>query len=486
MNYKSAKRFFFRPRSYFSLALPSYFQFDRILTKTRELLWKQNLCDYYHQSAHPRTFSDINYPIIYNKDGEYAWRKYQIVHPFFYTEIVHLLTKETTWNYIRGRVKRFRNPRIVCASMIPAPTSKINKNEQDIFNWAGNFTNETVRKALEYKYMLATDMTNCYDTLPLRLLPWALRDPDDPEAPAIGEQIHLLLGDMLYGQTCGIPQGSVLMDFLAEIILSFLDGILFERLGGILDIFILRYRDDYRIFANDATTARKAMKVLVETLAEFDLKINLSKTFLTSDVINFAFKPDRLAWRALDPLIFGENKLSILKSLLFIRDFGRKYPNCGSLKAALSKLYQREVCESRCADDVWQIAAILLDIMYINPGVWPHCIAILSKYLEARDPATVLKIITHVREKFSDIPNTEYLDIWLQRLSIKADPYYTYDQPACQFLFEQEMHLWNSEWLGMYTSLCDNSAINYDEILAMPAAIPPEEVAFFITNHGSG
>lgn len=499
MNHKAAKRFFFRPRSYFSLALPSYYQFDKILTKSRDLLRGQNLRDFYIQSAHPQTFSDINYSIIYNKDGEYSWRRYQLIHPFFYTEMVHLLTEEETWNYVRKHVRSFRNPKITCTSMVLAPTSRLTKNEQDIFNWAGNFVSETVRKSLEYKYLLTTDMANCYDSLTTDLLIWALHGCDspspysraspyahDPDQPTIGYQLAALLQDMLYGHTCGLPQGSVLMDFLAEIILSYIDTILFERLVDFSDIHILRYRDDYRIFANEITTARQVMKILVETLAEFNLKINLSKTFLTADVITHAFKPDRTAWKKLEPRIIGENKLSTLKSLFLIRDFGREFPNCGSIKAGLATLYEREIYESGCHDDLWQIVGVLADIMYTHPGVWPHCVAILSRYLEAHNPAVAISIVEHLRKKFSDLPHTEYLNIWLQRLSVKIDPYYNYGGRFCCLLHEPNVPIWNSDWLGMYTSLCDADIVSYDEILAMPHSVPTEEVAFFITNHGSG
>ena len=490
LNHKAAQRFFLRSSNYFSLAMPSYFQFERILTKAQNLLKNCDLRQQYCQSCHPRNLRDINYSIIYNKDGEYAWRRYQLIHPFFYVEMVKILTQTENWSFLKQRLREFRNPKVRCASMVLAPTNKLNKNEQDIFNWAGNFTNETVRKALEYKYMLTTDMANCYDSLAFYLLPWALygNGVAHPEAEQniVGYQMFEFLQDMTFGQSCGIPQGSVLMDFLAEIILGFIDQILYGRLIDLGEVLILRYRDDYRILANEVTTAQKAMKILVETLAEFNLKINLSKTLLTHDVIKHAFKPDRMDWKALEPLLFGEGKLSTLKSLLLMRDFGRKYPNCGSLKAGLSALYNREIHDAGCHDDIWQITSVVVDIMYTNPGIWPHATAILSKYLENRSPEIIIKIVEFIRKKFAEIPNTEYLEIWLQRLSIKANPHYKYQKDACDFLFDPEIRIWNSDWLGMYTGMCDTDTISYDEILEMPTAVPVEEVALFIASHGSG
>jgi len=55
---------------------------------------------------------------------------------------------------------------------------------------------------------------------------------------------------MTYGQTNGIPQGSVLMDFIAEIVLGYTDLELSHKINQlkIEDYQIIRYRDDYRIF----------------------------------------------------------------------------------------------------------------------------------------------------------------------------------------------------------------------------------------------
>ncbi len=491
LNNKLARDFFLRPRNYFSLALPSYYQFDGILAKAQELLREKRLADFYIRGCHPCTYNDVNYDIIYNKDGEYAWRRYQILHPFFYVEAVNLLTAAENWAYVAQRVKGCRNPKVVCTSMMLSPTPRLNRNEQDIFNWAGNFTNETVRQSLSYKYMLVTDMANCYDTLSFNLLTWALHGKNqdltcNTDKPIVGYQLTRLLQDMLFGQSCGIPQGSVVMDFLAEVILCYIDKILYGKIMFITDVLVLRYRDDYRIFANDVSSARRVMKILVETLAKFNLKINLSKTFLTSNLVKYAFKPDRLAWKSISPLVFGENKLSVLKSLLLIQDFGEQYPNCGSLKHALGTLYKREICDAGCHSDFWQVVAVVIDIMYRNPGVWPHCIAILSKYAAGRDARTVAKIIEKIRQKFADMPHTEYLEIWLQRLSVKVDPCYQFTNALSKIVYDHDTRIWNSDWLGMYTSLRDSDMINYDEVLNMPPAVTPEEVALFVTNHGSG
>lgn len=103
---------------------------------------------------------------------------------------------------------------------------------------------------------------------------------------------------MCYGQTNGIPQGSVLMDFIAEIVLGFGDLLLTKELNkvGIADYKIIRYRDDYRIFTNSVQESSEIAKVLSEVLTKLNFKINSSKTHSTEDLVLGSLKQDKVHW----------------------------------------------------------------------------------------------------------------------------------------------------------------------------------------------
>lgn len=75
----------------------------------------------------------------------------------------------------------------------------------------------------------------------------------------LGKSIDTYIMGMQYGQTNGIPQGSILFDLIAEIVLGYADLLLYEDLerSGIVDYKILRYRDDYRIFSNSKEEIEK-------------------------------------------------------------------------------------------------------------------------------------------------------------------------------------------------------------------------------------
>jgi len=85
-------------------------------------------------------------------------------------------------------------------------------------------------------------------------------------ASLLGNKIDAYIQAGRYGQTNGISQGSVLMDFIAELVLGYVDGQINLELGQSTDFRILRYRDDYRIFANNDNRTEEIIKIVVETI----------------------------------------------------------------------------------------------------------------------------------------------------------------------------------------------------------------------------
>ena len=107
----------------------------------------------------------------------------------------------------------------------------------------------------------------------------------------MGNKIDDLLQDMNNGQTNGIPTGSVLMDFIAELVLGYSDMLLKERLSdedG--NYYILRYRDDYRIFCNNHEILEKVISQLADVLMGLNFRLNPIKTEITDDILKNSIK----------------------------------------------------------------------------------------------------------------------------------------------------------------------------------------------------
>ena len=114
-----------------------------------------------------------------------------------------------------------------------------------ITNWWESIEQETIKQALRYSYLAMSDITDCYGSLYTHSFEWAL-DEGGKQGAKERKKLNVSLGDdglgaridgklmnLNNGQTNGIPQGSTLMDFLAEIILGYADLQLTEKIKEI-------------------------------------------------------------------------------------------------------------------------------------------------------------------------------------------------------------------------------------------------------------
>ena len=93
--------------------------------------------------------------------------------------------------------------------------------------------------SLEYDYVFDTDVADCYGSIYTHSIAWAVESKTITKSQH-GRNNKSLLGNIIdasirnaqYKQTNGIPQGSVLMDFIAEIVSGYIDRILSVTLKG--------------------------------------------------------------------------------------------------------------------------------------------------------------------------------------------------------------------------------------------------------------
>src|SRR5699024_7979446 len=100
-----------------------------------------------------------------------------------------------------------------------------------------------------------------YPSIYTHSIPWALYGKEEVKSNrrryrnSFGQNIDTKIQKSQFNQTNGIHQGSVLMDFISEIILGYIDLELTNILNSnnITDYFIICYRNDYTIFTNSET-----------------------------------------------------------------------------------------------------------------------------------------------------------------------------------------------------------------------------------------
>lgn len=482
MTAKQARAFLLKEESYCNIELPVYFSFARLLSAVSKEVLGKPLAG---MSSKPRDYEDVNYSMLSNKDGRHAWRPLQLIHPAMYVSLVEQMTIPSHWATICRRFEEFQKPSNFKCLSIPLASSSGRKDKAaQILNWWQGIEQGSLELALDYNHSFHADVTDCYSSIYTHSIAWALHTKavakaNRNEKSLIGNHIDWRIQDMRHGQTNGIPQGSILMDFISEMVLGYADLELSERLtdAGIKDFRILRYRDDYRIFVHSPNIGEQILKFLTEVLIGLGLKLNTGKTTGSLHVVASALKSDKRAW-----LRGRQGDRNLQKHLLVIHAHGIDHPNAGSLTQALSKFHERLSKYKKILNPV-ALISIATDIAYTSPRVFPVCAAIVSLLLaQLRDKKERVSVIKKIYHKLSQLPNTGHMEVWLQRISHPYEQRLDYKEQLCQIVKAKSVPIWNSKWI---TSVDLNSAVNPMRIInkaklkSLKPIVKPKEIAIF-------
>lgn len=500
LTHVEARDYFLKQTSYCNFDLPKYFRFKKILQSVNEKLADKNLSDFYCNGAKDilRNNDDINYKILANKDGKYAWRPLQLIHPALYVSLVQKITTEESWEDIQCRFNEFAaNKDIECMSIPRLSLTKQSDKAERILNWWKGIEQRSIEVALEYPCLMHTDITDCYGAIYTHSVVWAMHGGKDnaknnrEKADWIGNQIDWHLQDMSEGQTNGIPQGSALMDFIAEMVLGYADlklGESLKELKPALDDYkILRYCDDYRIFSKSKIDGGRIMKCLTETLIELGFKLNDNKTTISLNTIEGSIKADKFYW-----MQQKQEDENLQRHILIIYDLSMRFPNCGRLlksmgifRDKLQKIYNSgDLTQNRINENIATLVSIVTDIAHRNPRVYPYSAAIISLLLcFEKDKQRRNELFERVINRFQDIPNTEHLNIWMQRIALRIGYHTNFEENLCKLANNntESLDIWNSSWLNQsLRDVIDVSSIVDPEIRdKLPPYITSEEVALF-------
>lgn len=467
LSFNEARKFLLKESSYCNFNLPPYFSFTDILKKAEGLLSNNKLENLMHmipdlnqdgtqklskgkpklKKDNAKNYDNVNYKLFNNKDGSFSWRPYQLINPLLYVNLVNIITKEENWDFIVNRFSEIRSKTgIDCVSIpIVSDTSKTDQAEQ-VLNYWSEFEQKSIELALKYNHIMVSDISDCYGSIYTHSIPWALYGIDyakkHRDEANLGNDIDKMLQQMSYGQTNGIPQGSILMDLIAEIVLSYADLLLKEKIADIKDVYILRYRDDYRIFVKKYEDGCCVLKALTEVLISLGLKLNSSKTVVSDDIISSSIKKDKLAW-----MQQWQNNTKLQKRFLTIYGFSKVYPNTGTLLTLLTKLYD-DIEHKMKINNTLPLVSIIVQIAYENPRTYPISSALISKLLNYQDNTfDKSEILRDIKAKFEQLPNVEYMNIWLQRISYFIDSSIQYSDKLCKVLDKTQKTIWNFDWL---------------------------------------
>lgn len=490
LNYEEAKSFLLKHESYINIDLPPYIKFDKLLSIISDkIMDRKNFLSIKKAKENPDNLENVNYKLFHNKNGKYDWRQFELIHPFIYVSLVHEITKYNNWKLIKKRFGEIKAKSIVeCMSLpIVSETDKSDKAEQ-ILNWWEQIEQKSLVLSLDYNYVYHTDITDCYGSIYTHSIPWALHNREfaknnKKDKKLIGNMIDFHVQNMSNGQTNGIPQGSVLMDFIAEIVLSYADLCLSMKIKHInkKDFYILRYRDDYRIFVNSPQIADEIIKTLSEVLITLGLKLHAGKTTFSNNVIQSSVKQDKLDW-----LIINKNLKTIQKQLLVVHQFALEHLNSGTIVKELqsiSKKIRKRKEKIKKTENIEVLVSIVVDIALLNPRTYSIAMTILSILFGLIENDLLESIVTKIINKFNSIPNTGHMQIWLQRAIAKLPiTQKDFHESLCKLVNNESISLWNNEWLhAKNTKILENrnNIIDQNILDTLDAEIQDNEVLLF-------
>lgn len=497
LSHVDARKYFLETENYVNFDLPPYFNFTDILNNTSVLIGSKGLHDFFsidpttNKRRNPADYESVNHRLISNKDGEFSWRPMEIIHPALYVALVNEITSEKSWEELVKLFEKFEQNTAVSCESIPvvSKTSEKHKAKQ-IMKWWTNVEQASIKMGLKYKYVFDADISDCYGSIYTHSISWALHGKKLMKEKRgnmtyLGNRIDVMIEKMRHRQTNGIPQGSTLMDFIAEIVLGYIDIELVQRLDS-LDIEqsqydIIRYRDDYKIFTNNPEIGHRIVKELSSTLSSLGMKLNTEKTYSQNDIISASVKNDKLF-----ELSTGVNdSLSLSKQLLQIYENAKKYRNSGMVVRQASSFFTNLEKKDKLSahNDPIVMISIATNLAIKNPKAYQWYMAIVSQLLFHCNEKQRAEIIADIQSKLSLVPNTGMLDIWLQRATYKINPSLEFDEPLTRIVagILKENTIWESGWAvdDLKEIILKTPIIDMESLEQMPKAIPKKEVELF-------
>jgi hypothetical protein len=166
-----------------------------------------------------------------------------------------------------------------------------------------------------------------------------------------------------------------------------------------------------------------------------------------------------------------------------------QFPNSGSLVVALDEFYKR-ISRFKCMhEQPIPMIAIIADIAYHNPRTYAMCAAIISKLMSFLDSDKMkIEVAKKIISRFSKIPNTGYMQIWLQRITLPIYKNLPYQEPLCKLVSGDNISLWNNAWINnkKLKQAISTPIVDQDAIAALDPVIPINEVELFYSKKVTG
>lgn len=444
LNNQEAKDFLLKQESYFDVLLPSYFNIEPIF---RQLNTIQKIKINYQDIL----LSDNLHIDLYNIKSNGTKRPLTLINPVLYHDFVCQFTQDNVWQAIVTAFNFYKKQKHIACSSLPIVKGKYPKDKANqILYWWQNFEQKSISLNLHYTKQYHTDIKNFYPSIELKSIQKTLKSLNISSLYPICKNIIKTFKNK------SIVQGSLPFHLLAELFLLNIDKQLFKILKKhqIKDYQILRYRDDYRIFANDEQVIDLIKNQLENLLNLHGVYFNNDKTFLSDDIIFDSVKLAKHDWILYENAV--KHNHSLQQNLLLLYRYGNMHPNGTGIVRGL--MHIRQQCQFGAFKDFSNIQTIissLLAIIYKNQNYSVQGFALLADIIDSIKDNHKHLIQEHLNIVYSFFENKEISctsKIWLQRfmLGFNNTNQYQWDNILCQMAEKHYCYakIWDFEWIN--------------------------------------
>lgn len=453
---EDAKTFFLQEKNYCTIKLPKIISFQSLLDKLQSTEYNvKSACNY----------DNVNCKLYITQVGSFSPRLLQIINPCIYVELVRLITSEKEWIYICNRINHLQHYSIVDCISFPC--------KKDLCRGVGqppripSIDEElnilTIKQSIAYQYATDLQIVDCFKNLYTHSIGWALDgykraknaklNIKNWEDKLLGDKIASLIQQSTYGQTNGIPQGSLLMDFIVELVLAYADARISLAIkcfnnhnphNIIKDFHIIRNQGQYRIFAKTHYDVERLCHIISSSVSGLNFQTNLDNIVITDKITYNAIATELV--KATDS---PKDNYSIYVNTLLLHKQSIQSPN--SLILRNSVISYRMIVEENAYQlnelDLEKTILILIDIAYHNLSIIDIIMPLLGELISYELFSSQREYYyTLVKEKFDAIPNSEYIQIWVQYSGMFVNRAQDFQSKLFQILSTDTNCIWNMEW----------------------------------------
>jgi len=270
------------------LVTEGYFPESYVLPPCFHVVSHPSFGTYFTQKAGGRFVPSLSQACeVHFPKSDLADRTFGILDPALHSDIATEIA--TGWGSVLDVI--FSPAKRVYSYSFPIPVSKQTpgvvgalRAGRMIYEWIEMAEEDLVEEAYRYKYLVRTDVKNCYPSIYTHSIAWAIHSRTTIRSGGnrnnfslLGNRLDKLFQCANDGCTNGLPIGPAVSDLIAELILSAVDILISP---GLLQTgsLALRFKDDYRFLCRTQEECRKVTQLLPKGLKEFNLLLNEDKT----------------------------------------------------------------------------------------------------------------------------------------------------------------------------------------------------------------